>query len=288
MPPILDWIEDARQHLYTNYSDRLNRLADPTDTVQTQVTLDFDAEGLAQGSVVGIGLEEMMVWNVQGGRTLDVTRGWNGSPKIAHPENEVVYVKPKFSGWRILRAINDTIRDLSSPLSGLFATEDVELTGTTEYSYALSVASPEMTGVVAVRKLDRFTQETPYIASWVFDRDHPVYAGPALTVWDVEPGDRVLVTVKRPFLTVAPGDNIEDSLLTETMWDLPPLGAAVRLVPPRDIKRTFTEGQPEPRRADEVPPGAARQAAAGPALLFEQRKLAEAMRLAAKFPYVMA
>lgn len=287
MPPTSDWIEEARQHLYTNYSDRLNRLADPTDAVQGQVTLDFDPEGIAQGTVVGIGMEEMLVWSVSS-RTLTVQRGWNASPKIAHPENEVVYVKPKFSGWRIFRAINDTIRDLSSPLSGLYATEDVELVGGIDYTYALVGAPSDMTGIAAVRRYDPYTRETPFIASWAFDADNPAHAGPTLTTWETQPGETLLVTIKRPFATVTPDGLIEDSRLPETAWDIPPLGAAMRLVPPRDIKRTFTEAQPEPRRGEEVPPGAARQASAGPAIMYQQRVLAEAMRLAARFPYVMA
>lgn len=287
MPPTSDWIEETRQHLYTNYSDKLNRLADPTDNAQGQVTLDFDPEGITQGTLIGVGFEEMLVWSVSS-RTLTVQRGWNASPKIAHPADEVVYVKPKFSGWRIFRAINDTIRDLSSPLSGLYATEDIELVGSLEYSYSLAAAPSDITGIAGVRRLDPFTRETPYIPSWAYDEDHPVHGGPALTVWDAGPGDTLIVTVKRPFSTVTPTGLIEESLLPETAWDIPPLGAAMRLVPPRDIKRTFTEGQPEPRRAEEVPPGAARQASAGPAIMYQQRVLAEAMRLVARFPYVMS
>ena len=44
--------------------------------------------------------------------------------------------------------------------------------------------------------------------------------------------------------------------LTPTMLDLPPLGAEVDLTIPREVSRNFMESQPDPRKAQEVPPGA--------------------------------
>ena len=44
--------------------------------------------------------------------------------------------------------------------------------------------------------------------------------------------------------------------LTATMLDLPPLGAEIDLTLPREISRTFMESQPDPRKAQEVAPGA--------------------------------
>ena len=44
--------------------------------------------------------------------------------------------------------------------------------------------------------------------------------------------------------------------LTATMLDLPPLGAEIDLTLPREISRNFMESQPDPRKAQEVVPGA--------------------------------
>jgi hypothetical protein len=44
--------------------------------------------------------------------------------------------------------------------------------------------------------------------------------------------------------------------LTATMLDLPPLGAEIDLTLPREISRNFMESQPDPRKAQEVAPGA--------------------------------
>ena len=44
--------------------------------------------------------------------------------------------------------------------------------------------------------------------------------------------------------------------LTATMIDLPPLGAEIDLTLPREISRNFMESQPDPRKAQEVAPGA--------------------------------
>ena len=55
--------------------------------------------------------------------------------------------------------------------------------------------------------------------------------------------------------------NLTDDLTTvaglpNSMYDLPDLGAALRLMDPREIKRNFIESQPDPRKAPEVPPAA--------------------------------
>ncbi len=44
--------------------------------------------------------------------------------------------------------------------------------------------------------------------------------------------------------------------MTPTMLDLPPLGAEIDLTIPREISRNFMESQPDPRKAQEVAPGA--------------------------------
>jgi hypothetical protein len=44
--------------------------------------------------------------------------------------------------------------------------------------------------------------------------------------------------------------------LTPTMIDIPPLGAEIDLTLPREISRNFMESQPDPRKAQDVPPNA--------------------------------
>src|SRR5205823_3419532 len=62
-------------------------------------------------------------------------------------------------------------------------------------------------------------------------------------------------------LTALTDDVLAVTGLHAEAHDIPPLGVIERLVPPREIRRNFTEAQSEPRRATEVPPGAVGQSA---------------------------
>jgi hypothetical protein len=78
--------------------------------------------------------------------------------------------------------------------------------------------------------------------------------------------------------------NVSSTNLLPSAYDLPPLGAAIRLMEGREIKRSFTEGQGDTRRAGEVAPGAILQSARGLQQMRAQRIAAEAAKLDALYP----
>ena len=78
--------------------------------------------------------------------------------------------------------------------------------------------------------------------------------------------------------------NVSVTGLQPSATDLPPIGAAIRLMAGREIKRNFTESQGDTRRSTEVPPGAIAQSANGLARLRQTRIAAEAARLHALYP----
>jgi hypothetical protein len=74
--------------------------------------------------------------------------------------------------------------------------------------------------------------------------------------------------------------------LASTAWDIPPIGAAARLLMGRESRRSSVDAAPESRQASEVPPGTARSAAQGLMALRNQRIKEEASRLKARHPAV--
>ena len=89
------------------------------------------------------------------------------------------------------------------------------------------------------------------------------------------------VTYKQAF---APFVNLSDDATTVAglslpMYDLPPLGAMVALVAPREVKRNQIDSAPDSRRATEVPPGAVMNSVAQVLALRQRRINAEASRL---------
>lgn len=288
MPTGRDWLEEARGVLYSGYQEMLNRLDVAMDADQEQVNMDFDPKGLSNGTVIAIDLEEMFVWSVTG-RSLTVQRGYNGTAKVAHPEGTLIQVKPKFAPLRIFRAINDTIRELSSPDRGLYQVKTVDVMYNPvrdTYDFPGDIIAPieihyydGVAGLVPIRQWDFVRSQDPDV----------VASGQAIRIWDGMPGRELRLQYKAPFV---PLTNLDTDVATTGLhpeaWDIPPLGAVYRLVPGRDIKASFTESQGEPRRASEVPPGASRQAVSGPANQYETRVAQERTRLQAKYPYVMA
>ena len=64
------------------------------------------------------------------------------------------------------------------------------------------------------------------------------------------------------------------------MYDLPDLGASIKLMQPREVKRNFYEAQPDPRKATEIPP----QAVANSSAKLEQQRM---MRINAEADRIM-
>jgi hypothetical protein len=62
------------------------------------------------------------------------------------------------------------------------------------------------------------------------------------------------------------------------------LGAQIRLMAPREIKRNFTESQGDTRRSDEVPAGAITNSVNGLIRIRRDRIIAEAMKLDSQHP----
>ena len=112
-------------------------------------------------------------------------------------------------------------------------------------------------------------------------------SGNAVIIYEsAYPGLPIHVQFLSPFNPLV---NLTDDLTTvagipNTMYDLPDLGAALRLMDPREVKRNFYEAQPDPRKAVEIPP----QAVANSAAKLEARRTmrinAEADRIMSVYP----
>lgn len=68
-----------------------------------------------------------------------------------------------------------------------------------------------------------------------------------------------------------------------TAVDIPPLGAAIQLTLPREIRRNFMDNQPDPRKAPEVPPGAVANSVTQLTALYNIRVSEEAERLSRQY-----
>lgn len=289
-----DLIENTRQHLMTGQPDRLNILDSDITSASPTVTLRYSNRGVADGSTVVIGIEEMHVLSVQTTgevTTVTVIRGFNNSTQVAHDAGDTVYINPQFSSWRIARMINTALDQLSA--DGLFRILNTTIaSSTTTLGYNLA----GLTKFVDVWRV-RYNTVGPATDWPILRRDQywidsapnatDFAGGKALFLRESVPSNQnIEVSYKAGFNYLAA---LTDDVLTVTglhseAHDLPCLQAAIMLLSGREIKRSFLNRQPEPRRQEEVPPGAANQSMRPILELYRDRMNSEIKRLKRIYP----
>lgn len=291
MTTAADLVAETKRHLLSFQREPLNKLATGTTDSAGTFVFAYDITQIQAGAYLQIGLELVYVWSVDpGGKTAQVERAQLGSTATAHSAGDVVTINPKFPDFAILKALNDDLADLSSPMNGLFAVRATDLTASSNAgSYDLTGAS-DLLEVISVRHSVPGGQNTwATISNYELSQSagSDFASGYSLMLSEgVLSGRPLRVLYKASFSPLAAlTDDVElVTGLPDYMHSIPPLGAAMALVAPREVKRNFTEAQGEPRRGNEVPPGAVQSSMRGLAALRQQRIASAASRLAQQYP----
>lgn len=291
MTTTADLINDTRQHLQALSRDELNRLNGAITNSASTLTVEFAAGGIQRGALLSIDLEVIHVWSVAV-LTATVQRGMMGSTGASHADDALVYVNPRFTDFQILRALNAELASYSSPRFGLFQTKTVEITGSAgKVGYDLTAVT-DLIDVIEVRWKGYEVGDWPLVTRYTVSRDmntSEFASGLALLTYeDLGPGRTLRVRYKAPY---TPLSTLADNVLTTAglhagAHDIPPLGAAARLLAGREARRASYDAQPESRQAGDVPGGLNRQAAGGLLGLRDMRLREEAARLGALYPII--
>lgn len=287
-----DLIAETQRHVYAGSLDQRNKLSAPFTAGGTTLSFTYDLGKLAKGTLLEIDLELFYVWSVDAtAKTAVVDGAQLGSTPANHSTAALVTVSPKFPQFSILKALNEDLYDLSSPANGLFQVKTVDIAYNASLSGYDLTASVDPLSIVDLRYKSGASD-----AYWPPIRDYEISRNMATTefasgtaVFLIQggmPGQTIRVKYRGGF---SPLVNTTDDVLTVaglplSAHDIPPLGAAVRLVAGREIKRNFTESQGQPRRADEVQPGAIGASAKQLSALRQQRIAAESARLVDQYP----
>jgi hypothetical protein len=281
------WIDRTRDLLLAGTVEPINRInADAGSGVST-LSIEFDAGPIVVGSLVEIGTEQMYVISVAG-QSVGVIRGYGGTTAADHSSGDIVRSNPQYPAFQVLNALNDDLNDLSSPHRGLYQAKTTTFTytaGTDGYNLAADVLGVH--SVTYVRKTS--TKSEPQIRRFSVrrNRDTATFAsGTALILHDPADGEQtVRVEYAAPFTTLTDSTTaLSATGLHTEAYDLPPLGAAVKLMSFKPIPRESMMQQGPVRRAEEVPSGAISQSIRDLRFLREQRIQAEAARLAKMYP----
>ena len=250
------------------------------------------ASGIVTGVIIEVDVEAMYVTAVSG-TDVSVIRAYGGSSAASHTAGDIVRVSPKFPAYRIMDALNDDLRDLSTPDNGIFQMKTTSFTyNASQDGYNLAgLSSEDVQSIYSVTYADPIPVEArePEINSWKLKRNRDTAAftsGMALVLYGPGwPGKKVTVSYKSPLTLTTTTNTAKSSTgLQTTAYDLPPLGAALSLMSTAPIRREFLDAQGMPRRADEVPPGAISASLRDLRVKREARVSSEAARLAAMYP----
>jgi hypothetical protein len=237
--------------------------AEAVSNSETDIDL-AEIDDVSLGSFLAIDDELMYVRAITpASKTATVIRGQRATSAVTHANGALVEINPKFPRYRVRRALGEEIRAWTSEV---FSVAEVDLdttSGTAGYDL-VGVPAGFLTILdVQLGPRSGITDGAVVKANWdlVRNADTSIYPsgnGLVITSGLGNARDlRVIYAVGFDTSSLADSTDVEADIgLATSMLDIPPLGAAARLMVGREVKRTFGEGQPEPRRSEEVPVGA--------------------------------
>lgn len=281
-------VDRTVQNLLAGTVEERNKLASSVNSSVDSLTMTYALGSLREQTVFEVESELFYVWEANStAKTATVERGFGGSSAASHSSGAVVTVNPRFPRHQVLDALNAELADLSSPMNGLYQMKTVDL------SYNGSDRMVNLTGVTAMIDLydvryRYLSDDYPIVRGVRLLRDMPTtdFASGFVLAFDQEVrSGTVRVVYKSPYtLFTSEASTTATAGVSAEIDDLLVLGAQIRLMAGREVKRNFTESQGDTRRAEEVPAGAVGNSITNLLRLRRDRIQAEAARLARQYP----
>jgi len=282
-------VDRTLRQLMSGTVEERNKTVGALTATSTSVVFQYELGGLRQGGVIQIDNELMYVWETSpGSKTATVERGWNGTTAASHLAGAVTIVDPKFPRAQVIEAINAEIDDLSSPMNGLYQIKSLELNYNGTWNMISLPTMDKIIDLVSVT-VRYIATDYPKITRCRLIRDLPnddFSAGYAIRFDEQVRAGRMIVVYKAPFTNVTTeAQNLQNIAgFPTTAEDILMMGAQIRLVSPREVKRNFTESQGDTRRAEEVTTGSVSSSINNIIRMRRDRITAEAARLARQYP----
>ena len=292
MTTVNDWVTTTRSTLMSGYVENRNKLSVAYTKGGTSLTFSYPPDGIRPGARLSIGTNTFYVWTVSG-QQATVSAAEDGSTDQDAPIGSLVRVSPRFTDDEIVKALGADLNDLSSPANGLFGIGTVDLTYNAILNgYDLGPTASDLISIYEVKYLTPGPQmDNPRIhtTGWRLNRNaisSQFPSGISLQLFEpAYPGYNVRVVYRSNFtMPTTLYANVSATGLLPSAYDIPPLGASIRLMAGREIKRDFTESQGDTRRAGEVPAGAVAASSRNLQILRQQRITSEAAKLEAIYP----
>lgn len=293
MTTMQDLVSETRRMAYGSLGDQINLVATQYTANATSLVLDMDVSNITQGMMLSGGLN---VWYVKAtdvaSKTVYVIPGYDNSPSETLSVGTFVYIKPRVTDWFLFDMMNTEILRLSSPSNGLYKIAvweaDVDPTWQT---YSIPAAAFNMIGLLRVRY--RVPGSTDVWLD-IPEKAYRVQINPTQgdsyirLLRNIPSGTDIQFVYKAPF---SKADSLTDDVttvcgLTDTMTDIPPLGALSTLLKTTESRRGQVQQQGDARRAGEIGQGSNLQTALRIDRDYQSRVQEEAVRLTQRVPIV--
>lgn len=293
MATVEDLIDETESHLTGVVGGSYNRLLSAVTTTTTQaITLEFDKGPIVAGSVIGIDSEDIFVLEADGTTITKAIRGFRGSTAATHLAGAVVQADPRFTRHRIQTSLK---QEVASWGTRLYRTAEASISLALDTrGYDLDFADDNFLHVIEARVEPTTTYTTnssvwpsvPFSISSGLDTadfssgraiffDSYLYSGTSRRV-------RVRYAQRFDVNTWTPATELEATVgIPVSMQDIPPLGAAWRMMIGQEVRRSEFAAMGQSRRAEEVPPTAALQTAQALKVMRDQRMAEEQLTLLA-------
>lgn len=279
-------VEATFTHLDATSFGILNRLAEDCAVNAETLTAFFGTQvALRPGTYICIDIEVMYVWEYnEATKVATLQRGMLGSIPAAHATGALIQIQPRVSNFDVLKELRNEIRGWPPALYQL-ATVPLEvnlLIGTRAYD----LPAPNLARVLEVRRTGTWLNATATnIPGYHIDYNTDAYPSGRAIVFDAacSPGT-VEVVYASPFTTDpwALTTQLSSVGLQDSMFDIPVLGAASRLL--REAPRTDTRNQGQSAVDAKVPPGYTGSTRTSLRREADTRIHAEIARLREKYP----
>ena len=282
-------VDRTIRQLMSGTVEERNKVSSAITATATSVTFQYDLGGMRPGGVIQIDAELMYIWEVSSGtKTIVVERAWNGTTIASHVSGSIAIVDPKFPRSQIIEAINAELDDLSSPMNGLFQIKTMEVNYNGVWSMINLPTTDKIIDLVSV-SLRYLATDYPKIRRCRLIRDLPnddFNSGYGIRFDEQVRAGRMIIVYKTPFINVSSEtQNLQNIAgVPSSCEDILIMGAQIRLVSPREVKRNFTESQGDTRRAEEVPTGSVSSSINNIIRMRRDRITSEAAKLARQYP----
>lgn len=309
-----DLLNDTIRHLLGVSRGEANTVSNTTAVATTDTTVFFQYQpnGIARNSFINIDDELLFIWSVDTvANSAVVQRGMRGTVAASHAAGTWIDVNPRFPNYMIRAALQEEIRSWPHDL---FQVKTLDITAgpastqqpnqvTVSRAYDLTGMDPNFYFGVELQHSPKAFSDTWFrVKRWRIERlptsgpsatgsTFPISyfpSGLALIVMEYIYTGQMRLSYASPFdvdtVFTDATDVVNTIGLHRELLDIPPLGAAWRLLATREVRRTFVESQGQSRHAEEVPPEEIMKAALSLKGLRDNRLAQEVQRIRTRYP----